>query len=236
MLEIPLHADHQWPLIPRQGDNSLQRSKSVIRAYVTCTYRKAICFVLPFCININSILGQFTNNNSAVVPWTVLSRDVNFEYISSESLPVGVFLLDPSKLQLVQIRQIWRHWTNRQEADTQGLVFLKALERDIREVDSAEGPSRDRSYKYVKPSELGPMDDFPDLNGLEKCPHLESPAAHTTSKSTKITFLQSLSKDPIYTKFVDLLISKDNVSFILLLSKLYLKTLCSSRMERLASP
>lgn len=140
---------------------------------------------------------------------------------------------DPSKLQLVQIREIWRHWSKRQETDTQGLVFLKALERDVRDVDSSAGPSKDPSFKYVKPSDLGPLDEY-DLDGLQKCPHLKSPAAHATSKELKIAFLRTLSEDPIYTRFVDLLNLKDDVSAILFVSELHFKTLFSLRMERLA--
>jgi hypothetical protein len=188
---------------------------------------------LLFCIKINYLSGQFTNNNAAVVPWTTLSTDVNFEYISSKSLPEGLFVRDPSKLQLVQIREIWRHWSKRQETDTQGLVFLKALERDVRDVDSSAGPSKDPSFKYVKPSDLGPLDEY-DLDGLQKCPHLKSPAAHATSKELKIAFLRTLSEDPVYTRFVDLLNLKDDVSAILFVSELHFKTLFSLRMERLA--
>jgi hypothetical protein len=149
-----------------------------------------------------------------VVPWNTLSSDANFEYISSESLPEGLLLRDPSKFQLVQIRELWKHWSKRQDADTQGLVFLKALDRDVREVDSSAGPSKDRSLKYVKPSNLGPEDDY-DLQGLQKCPHLKSPAAHATSRTSKITFLRTLSEDQIYTRFVDVLDEKDDVSYFL---------------------
>jgi hypothetical protein len=48
VVEIPLHEDLGWPLIPRKGDNTLQKSKSVIRAYVTSTYRKSIGFFFFF--------------------------------------------------------------------------------------------------------------------------------------------------------------------------------------------
>jgi hypothetical protein len=47
--EIPRHEELGWPLIPRQSDKTLQESKSVLRAYVTATYRKPpLC--LPFYI------------------------------------------------------------------------------------------------------------------------------------------------------------------------------------------
>jgi hypothetical protein len=91
-----------------------------------------------------------------VVPWNTLSSDANFEYISSESLPEGLLLRDPSKFQLVQIRELWKHWSKRQDADTQGLVFLKALDRDVREVDSSAGPSKDRKSQVCEALKFGP--------------------------------------------------------------------------------
>jgi hypothetical protein len=48
VVEIPMHEDFGWPLIPRKGDNTLQKSKSVIRAYVTSTYRKSTFFAFFF--------------------------------------------------------------------------------------------------------------------------------------------------------------------------------------------
>lgn len=203
---IPRHEEFGWPLIPCQGDKDLKESKSVIHAYVTTVYYKAIPFFLPFCIKPKYVSCDFTNNNVALVPWVTLSADFNFQYISSESLPQGQVLQDPSKLQLLQIRQIWRYWSQRQDSDTQGLVFLKASERDVREADSSAGPSKDQSYTYVKPANLSLMDEK-DLDGLETCAHLESPAANAENKATKMTFLSTLFDHPIYTRTVDLLSS-----------------------------
>ena len=47
--EIPRHEDLGWPLIPPQGDLTLRESKSVLRAYVTATYRKlSLCFTFSY--------------------------------------------------------------------------------------------------------------------------------------------------------------------------------------------
>ena len=167
----------------------------------------------------------------APVPWTMLSTDANFEYISSESLPEGLVLLDPSKLQQHQIFKIWRNWSLRQQSDNQGLIFLKALDRDVRKVPSTAGPSKDPSFRYVKPSDLGPpAEDESALDMLQKCPHLDSPAAHGMSKISKISYLRTLSNDPIYTTFVDFLSSREEVSVTLSVSKLQLTTLFSQKM------
>ena len=168
----------------------------------------------------------------AAVPWTTLSTDVNYEYISSESLPEGVFLLDPSKLQLQQIQKIWRLWSDRQSKSDQGLIFLKALYKDLRTVDSMAGPSKDRRFTYTQPSDLGPEDDFDES---EKIPHLDSPAAHAMSKTSKMLYLRTLSQDLIYKRFVDLLHSKDEleVSVVLFLSKLQMTTSFSGKMAPL---
>ena len=155
----------------------------------------------------------------APVPWTMLSTDANFEYISSESLPEGLVLLDPSKLQQHQIFKIWKTWSLRQQSDNQGLIFLKALDRDVRNVPSTAGPSTDPGYKYVRPSDLGPpAQDTSALDALQKCPHLDSPAAHGMSNMSKISYLRTLSNDPIYTTFIDLLNSREEVSVILSMS------------------
>jgi hypothetical protein len=37
---IESHEEFDWPLIPQKGDTSLDQAKSVIRAYVTATYRE----------------------------------------------------------------------------------------------------------------------------------------------------------------------------------------------------
>jgi hypothetical protein len=46
--EIPRHEELGWPMIPRRGSKTLPESKSIVRAYVTATYRKPT-FVLFLC-------------------------------------------------------------------------------------------------------------------------------------------------------------------------------------------
>jgi hypothetical protein len=162
---------------------------------------------------IERVSGQFTNNPMASVPWTTLSMDTNHEYISADSLPIGQSLLDPSKLQVLQVESIWRKWYERQMEDTQGLIFLKALHKDIRRIDSLPGQSKNRSWKYGMPSDLEPAEDS---QVQLKCPHLESPAAHSSSKTSRMSFLKTLSEDAIYTQFVDLLNLRNEVCFICL--------------------
>ena len=143
------------------------------------------------------------------MPWKSLSQDSNYYYISSDSLPAGVLLLDPSKLQLLDVAALWRHWFFRQKDNIQGLVFLHAKQEDIRREDQvAPGPSKEPGFVYVDPDELGGEDDVQDLNAH---PHPESPAAHATSEESKVSFLRRLADDPVYNKFVDLVNSRKEV-------------------------
>jgi hypothetical protein len=48
-------------------------------------------------------------------------------------------------------------------------------------------------------------EDPSGLDGLKKCPHLDSPAAHAISKMSKMFYLRTLSNDLIYATFIDLL-------------------------------
>ena len=128
-------------------------------------------------------------------------------------------MLDPSKLQQHQIFKIWKTWSLRQQFDNQGLVFLKDLNRDVRKVPSTAGPSKDPGYKYVRASNLGPpAQDTSALDALQKCPHFDSPAAHGMSKMSKMFYLRTLFNDPIYTTFIDLLNSQEEVSAIFSMS------------------
>ena len=161
----------------------------------------------------------------------MLSTDANFEYISFKSLPEGLVLLDPLKLQQHQIFKIWRNWSLRQQSDNQGLIFLKALDRNVRKVPSTAGPSKNPGFKYVKPLDLGPpAEDKSALDMLQKCPHLDSPAAYGMSKMSKMSYLRTLFNDPIYTTFVDFLSSQEEVSVILSVSELQLTILFSQKM------
>jgi hypothetical protein len=69
-----------------------------------------------------------------VVPWRDLST-ANEKYLSDDSLPEGISLRDPSKLQLSQVVQLWSHWRKMYQKNESGLLFIHGNPKDMREGD-----------------------------------------------------------------------------------------------------
>lgn len=206
--DIPRHKELGWPLIPRRGNMTLQQSKSVIRTYVTTIYRKQLLYI--FFSFSSRLAGQFTRNKHASVPWKTLGQDRNHSYISSDSLPSGVLLLDPSKLQLLNVSDLWNHWSRRQKDNVQGLVFINARQEDFRfDRDSGPGPSKQPGITYLNP---GDLEEDDSINDSLVVVHLESPISHAASDESKASFLRSLADHPVYNEFVGLLNSREAVS------------------------
>lgn len=211
---IKTHEEHGWPLIPRRGDMPLNQLKNVIRAYVTATYRGWSWHSLSLSYIPEQFTGQFTNNNRASVPWRCMSHDLQYEYVDPASLPNGVMLLDPSKLRVVGISDIWDHWARRQKNNSQGLVFRKAQEGDMRE----KGKKGEKDY--VDPDDGDDNDQGTGSNldqGVESSssvqPHPDSPATKFTEwPVARLEFLRSLSDDAIYQRFANQIMLKIGVS------------------------
>ena len=75
--------------------------------------------------------GAYTNNTRAVVPWKELTL-VNNKYLGEGSLPEGMVLCEPSKLQQYAVINMWNHWKKKQILDQPGLTFIHAREQDRR--------------------------------------------------------------------------------------------------------
>jgi hypothetical protein len=168
------------------------------------------------------------------VPWRLLSRDLNHEFIASDSLPNDLMLLDPSKLRTLDISMIWDHWLTRQKSGLQGLVFLKAqvgdmLEKqpdpkggkgknDYLEIDPPKGDEDQNGGGSGKDKQGGKKGDKgnngEDLGGQSDEVHPLSPKAHEVKKGE---FLATLSNDSIYVRFIQSLGSKPQVSSLVLL-------------------
>jgi hypothetical protein len=148
--------------------------------------------------------GQFTNNPRASVPWQCLSQDTDHTYIDSNSVPDNILLVDPSKLRVIGISEIWDHWARRQTQKAQGLVFLKAQGGDMREnFDLVKKKKQCKAYSDVEQSPK--RDKGEGGSKLADKPHPESPAAHATTLRERIAFLRGLSNDGVYLKFVEAL-------------------------------
>lgn len=212
---IEYHESLGWPLIPSRGRKPLRELKALIRAYVTATYRKPSYHTISSYIK--HLIGHFTHNDSALVPWRSLSQDSNHEYIGSDSLPDGILLLDPSKLRRGDITMIWHQWEKRQCKGIQGLVFLHAVAGDMR--PSSHNPhmqkKKDVVIPYHEPSDMDIEEDDDEegeADGTSQTPHPESPAANAMSLDSQMAFLKALSTDIVYNDFVDLLYSREPVS------------------------
>jgi hypothetical protein len=140
------------------------------------------------------------------VPWQLLSQDVNHEYVDFDCLFDGMLLREPTKIQQEDLKRIWKHWIDRQNANSQGLIFLQAKKGDMGEDTHAPNPQGGR-----RQDEDG--EDF-FKEGPSEVPHPSSPAANAMSLASKMEFLRTLSTDMIYAKFVDLLKSRESVSIL----------------------
>ena len=140
------------------------------------------------------------------MPWRKLSLDKNYEFISSDSLPEGLTLLDPSKLRTVNIFAFWDHWLSRQRDGLQGLVFLKSQPGDMQDKNASSWLAKGKK-KAVEEDEASNEGEesgeaFDWNEGIpeeNEDVHPDSPAAHTKDQ---ITFLESLLNNKIYQGFI----------------------------------
>lgn len=139
------------------------------------------------------------------MPWQLLSQDVNHEFVDFDCLFDGMLLREPTKIQQEVLKGIWKHWIKRQNANSQGLIFLQAKKGDMGHDTHAPNPQGSR-----RQDEEG--EDF--FEGPSDVPHPSSPAANAMSLASKMKFLRTLSTDKIYTKFVDLLKSRESVHIL----------------------
>lgn len=124
-------------------------------------------------------------------------------------------LLDPSKLRIANISLLWSHWVRRQKANQQGLIFIKARKEDKRMHPPAAAVRHpiDPATLHCDPHQVDSLDNLLQEGG-EQEPHPESPAAHASSKDSRIEFLRGLSSEPVYKSFVDWLNSREEVCFV----------------------
>jgi hypothetical protein len=194
-------------------------------------------------------IGSFTNNKRASVPWRCLSQDANHGFIPSDCLPDGVMLLDPSKLRVLNISQIWDRWLARQKDGLQGLLFLKAQGGDMREkLPDARGRKGEKKYEDEDEDEdagkdkgeggddnmaknKGESGSGKDAHGSEgeKNDNGEGIGGETgevqalspmANEKNKKEFLKTLSEDLIYQRFVTLLDNKPMVCSYVFLTNL----------------
>jgi hypothetical protein len=104
--------------------------------------------------NFYEISGAFTNNKHAKVPWAKVVRNAK-EYLEEDSIPPSGFS-DPSRLRAEEVTLDWNHWETRQRNKERGLIFKKALAKDVRP-HGFRGPRKGRGKRaaYVDPDSDG---------------------------------------------------------------------------------
>jgi hypothetical protein len=148
---------------------------------------------------------------------------MNYEYITAESLPEGTVLTDPSHLKADSLMNIWDHWRAMQGGGTRALTFLKGKSGDTlqkavpkkkknvpyteeeEEEEEEEENSRGNvqmSGKKSKTASTKASGSGPGKRTGESSIHPLSPLAHAGSKSTRKAFLQKLSSEPPYQKWL----------------------------------
>jgi hypothetical protein len=103
----------------------------------------------------------------------------------------------------------------RQKANRQGLIFIKAHKEDKRMAPPAAAVRHPINPVTLprNPDEVDFFDNLSQERGDQE-PHPESPAAHASSKDSKIQFLRGLSSEPVYNSFVDWLNLREEVCFV----------------------
>src|SRR5260370_9540608 len=126
-------------------------------------------------------------------------------------------LLKPSKLFDANIDLIWTHWTQRQNSNSQALVFLKAKPGHMRQARQAHQACQAMPQHQKKDGKVDFFGDDDNGEGPSQVAHSDSPATHATSLASKMAFLLSLSSEKVYTDFVDLLMSSEDVEDVSIL-------------------
>ncbi|KAI6007522.1 hypothetical protein F5J12DRAFT_892403 [Pisolithus orientalis] len=60
--------------------------------------------------------AKFTGKPKAKVPWGLLIKS-SLEYLSSNSIPEGFMMKDPSKWTKANMQMLWNHWNSQEEED-----------------------------------------------------------------------------------------------------------------------
>ena len=74
------------------------------------------------------------------VPWLELARSPK-RYLDVDTIPKGFKVLDPSKMTVSMIYQLWSHWSHRAKRELPILIFKRGRRQDLG-TDTWKEPSR----------------------------------------------------------------------------------------------
>ncbi|KAI5998897.1 hypothetical protein F5J12DRAFT_895287 [Pisolithus orientalis] len=174
--------------------------------------------------------AKFTGKPKAKVPWGLLIKS-HLEYLSSNSIPEGFVMKDPSKWTKADMWMLWNHWNSQEEEDKVIVSFIKCKKEDepLGRPWNRKTPSKKREWMSpgedseagveAKPSDLGEeiggagMTPIATSSGAqdildsgrapsEDTPHESSPACH--ANGDRVKYLKSLCIMPRYQELVEL--------------------------------
>lgn len=175
-------------------------------------------------------IAKFTGKPKAKVPWGLLIKS-HLEYLSSDSIPEGFVMKDPSKWTKADMWMLWNHWNSQEEEDKVIVSFIKCKKEDepLGRPWNRKTPSKKREWMSpgedseagveAKPSDLGEeiggagMTPIATSSGAqdildsgrapsEDTPHESSPACH--ANGDRVKYLKSLCIMPRYQELVEL--------------------------------
>jgi hypothetical protein len=111
---------------------NLDKQKVVIRLFLQTIYRRFF-FGLFYHRDtvLTRLLGNFTFNPIAKVPWAAISKEPG-RYLAEGSLPAGVDLVEPTKLRADDVATLWSYWRDSQKVNERPVYFLEAVAKDVR--------------------------------------------------------------------------------------------------------
>ncbi|KAI6030405.1 hypothetical protein F5J12DRAFT_779567 [Pisolithus orientalis] len=166
----------------------------------------------------------------AKVPLGLLIKSP-LEYLSSNSIPEGFVMKDPSKWTKADMQMLWNHWNSQEEENKVIISFIKCKKEDkpLGRLWNRKAPSKKRVWMSpgedseagvgARPSDLGAeiggagMTPIATSSGAqdildsgrapsEDTPHESSPACH--AKGDRVKYLKSLCIMPRYQEHVEL--------------------------------
>ena len=127
--------------------------QEMLRSWLTYWYRMFFIFFLALrsshCIQLS---GQAVNRPKASIPWAQLSSDPD-RFIDPQSTPDidGFQWMDPSKIRITFIDQLWEFYYNRIQNEDEPIVWLVGRDSEDDDTDMDGEKTRKKAKRGSKP-------------------------------------------------------------------------------------
>lgn len=147
-----------WPVMPAEIPASFRLQKDIFRSFMTMTYREF--FYISVIANLMIIIGKTTCNSKVRVPWDEISNDQS-KYLSSEYVPDGVKIREPSRMHRDDIEKLLGAFLRRQQRNQKLLRYETVVLSDKRFGSSkfmfSLSDSDDEKMNLITPSPRTPL-------------------------------------------------------------------------------